>query len=110
MIVSAFKAKIGLNRVIVDVGEIDGARARDLLLNAEAGGIHAVITLMKVYDKQLGEAKLGAKRRASNAISSDENRPTSYFRTRNTSSANNAIILIRCPIPFRSSQRYRWGL
>jgi len=52
-----------------------------------------------------GEAKRGAKRRASNAISSHENRVSLYFRTRHASSVIKAITLTHNPNPFRDSLR-----
>jgi len=54
---------------------------------------------------ETGETGRGAKRRPSNAISSDENRASSYFRTRHAPSVTNAIILTHHPNPFRDSLR-----
>mmetsp|Transcript_15477 Transcript_15477/g.31883 ORF Transcript_15477/g.31883 Transcript_15477/m.31883 type:complete len:889 (-) Transcript_15477:24-2690(-) len=61
VIMQAHKDRAGLEKAVETVGEIDGARARDLLLNAEATGIEAVMILMKTYDKHL-EIQTGAMR------------------------------------------------
>ena len=61
MLIPAYKGRAKLDHVLERLGEIDGARARDLLLNAEAVGIEAVMILMKAYDKHL-EVQTGALR------------------------------------------------
>jgi len=57
-------------------------------------------TVISLYP---GETKRGAKRRASNAISSNKYRVPSYIHTRCASFVNTAIILIPYPNPFRDS-------
>ena len=67
ILIPAFKGRANLEHVIERLGEIDGARSRDLLLNAETTGIEAVMILMKAYEQHL-EIQTGALRTCARMI------------------------------------------
>ncbi|GMI07430.1 hypothetical protein TrLO_g7592 [Triparma laevis f. longispina] len=52
-LLAANKGGVASSKTIEAIGPINSDRARDLLLNAEAGGIHDVVVLMSTFAKDL---------------------------------------------------------
>ena len=71
------------------------------------GTVKAYFTMTSI--ENIGEIGLRAKRQANNAISSNKNRASSYFRTPPPPSVNTAIIFIPHPNPFCDSLRSSQG-